>query len=123
MIQRKAPGTLFVTIGISLISYQQQACDCLVLSLAAPYIGAAPPSISKPATFDRSIKNNKMGSFNLGGGISEEARISQRASSLVSSLRMLLDYFVVIGVTAYPEPQEAIGYLNSQCPIMHPYTD
>ena len=37
--------------------------------------------------------------------------------------RISFDDFVVISVAAYPEPQQAIRYLNGQCPIMHPYTD
>ena len=29
---------------------------------------------------------------------------------------------VVVGVTTYPEPQQALRYVNSQCPIVHPNT-
>jgi hypothetical protein len=36
---------------------------------------------------------------------------------------MSFDDFVVISVAADPKPQQALGYLNSQRPIMQPYTD
>lgn len=29
---------------------------------------------------------------------------------------------VVVGVAAYPEPQQAFRYVNGQCPIVHPNT-
>ena len=35
---------------------------------------------------------------------------------------MSFNDFVVLSVAAYPEPQQAIGYVDSQCSIMHPDT-
>jgi hypothetical protein len=48
---------------------------------------------------------------------------SGKPASSGEETRISCDDFVVIGVTAHPEPQQTLRYLNSQRPIMQPYAD
>lgn len=46
-----------------------------------------------------------------------------KPSSSGEETRISFDDFVIIGVAAYPEPQQTFRYLNSKRPKMQPYAD